>query len=71
MRTGGISRRNQQKKDIRPPEIINTPRLQLRRAKMDDAKEIFANYAQDTEVTYSPKGLSGLSSKLSLLVCGT
>ena len=36
---------------IRPPEIINTPRLQLRQAKMDDAEEIFANYAQDKEVT--------------------
>jgi [ribosomal protein S5]-alanine N-acetyltransferase len=36
---------------LSPPEIITTPRLQLRRPKMTDASAIFANYAQDEQVT--------------------
>ncbi len=36
---------------MRPPEIIETPRLRLRPPVMDDAALIFERYAQDTEVT--------------------
>jgi len=34
-----------------PPEELRTPRLLLRRPRLDDAEAIFANYAQDAEVT--------------------
>ena len=36
---------------MKPPEIINTLRLQLRKPARADAEAIFANYAQDEEVT--------------------
>jgi len=35
---------------MRPPEIIETPRLTLRPPEMADAEAIFTTYAQDTEV---------------------
>jgi RimJ/RimL family protein N-acetyltransferase len=36
---------------MKPPERIETERLVLRKPRLDDAPEIFAAYAQDTEVT--------------------
>jgi [ribosomal protein S5]-alanine N-acetyltransferase len=36
---------------MRPPETIETERLILRKPRLDDAEAIFANYAQDPEVT--------------------
>jgi len=36
---------------MRPPEIIETPRLTLRPPVMADAEAIFTGYAQDAEVT--------------------
>ncbi len=36
---------------MKPPEIIKTERLILRKPRMDDAPAIFTNYAQDPEVT--------------------
>jgi [ribosomal protein S5]-alanine N-acetyltransferase len=36
---------------MKPPEIIETDRLRLRRAVEDDAEAIFAQYAQDPETT--------------------
>jgi len=36
---------------MKPPEIIRTPRLILRKPRMDDAPAIFTSYAQDPEVT--------------------
>src|SRR5262245_52227954 len=35
---------------MRPPEIIETPRLALRQPMMTDAEAIFTGYAQDAEV---------------------
>ena len=34
-----------------PPEIIDTPRLRLRKPLLEDAHEIFRNYATDPDVT--------------------
>jgi RimJ/RimL family protein N-acetyltransferase len=36
---------------MQPPETIETGRLVLRRPRLEDAEAIFANYAQDPEVT--------------------
>ena len=36
---------------MRPPEIIDTPRLRLRPPVMEDALSIFEDYAQDAQVT--------------------
>ncbi len=36
---------------MKPPEVIETDRLRLRRSIMEDAEAIFAEYAQDSEVT--------------------
>jgi len=36
---------------MKPPEIIKTERLILRKPRMDDASAIFTGYAQDFEVT--------------------
>ena len=36
---------------MKPPEIIGTERLRLRRPVMEDAEAIFAEYGQDAEVT--------------------
>jgi len=36
---------------MRPPEIIDTPRLRLRPPVMEDALSILEQYAQDSEVT--------------------
>jgi RimJ/RimL family protein N-acetyltransferase len=36
---------------IYPPEILETKRLRLRKPVLEDAREIFRQYAQDTEVT--------------------
>jgi ribosomal-protein-alanine N-acetyltransferase len=36
---------------LHPPKIIDTPRLRLRQVQLNDADAIFANYAQDEEVT--------------------
>lgn len=36
---------------MKPPEVIETERLRLRRPVMEDAEVIFAEYAQDAEVT--------------------
>ena len=36
---------------MRPPETIETERLILRKPRLEDAEAIFANYAQDPEVT--------------------
>ena len=36
---------------MKPPEIIKTERLILRKPRMDDAPAIFMAYAQDSEVT--------------------
>lgn len=36
---------------MRPPEIFETDRLRLRRPVIEDAEAIFAEYAQDLEVT--------------------
>ncbi len=36
---------------IQPPESLETPRLILRRARLDDAPAIFERYHQDPEVT--------------------
>lgn len=36
---------------MRPPEIIETDRLILRKPRLEDAEAIFAGYAQDLEVT--------------------
>jgi RimJ/RimL family protein N-acetyltransferase len=36
---------------VKPPEILETERLRLRRAVMEDAEAIFMEYAQDPEVT--------------------
>ncbi len=36
---------------MKPPEILESSRLRLRRLVEDDAEEIFVAYAQDTEVT--------------------
>jgi len=36
---------------MKPPEILETDRLRLRRSKLEDAEAIFAEYAQDSEVT--------------------
>lgn len=36
---------------MNPPEIIETARLRLRQPAVEDAQAIFAEYAQDTEVT--------------------
>ena len=37
--------------EVKPPDILETDRLRLRRAAMEDAEAIFAEYAQDPEVT--------------------
>jgi [ribosomal protein S5]-alanine N-acetyltransferase len=34
-----------------PPEVIETPRMRLRKPLLEDASAIFENYAQDAEVT--------------------
>jgi RimJ/RimL family protein N-acetyltransferase len=36
---------------MKPPEVIKTERLRLRRSVLEDAEAIFAEYAQDSEVT--------------------
>jgi RimJ/RimL family protein N-acetyltransferase len=36
---------------VQAPEILNTARLRLRRAQVDDAAAIFEEYAQDPDVT--------------------
>jgi [ribosomal protein S5]-alanine N-acetyltransferase len=36
---------------LNPPSALETARLRLRPPRLDDASEIFARYAQDTEVT--------------------
>ena len=36
---------------MQPPETIETARLVLRRPRLEDAEAIFANYAQDPDVT--------------------
>lgn len=36
---------------MKPPEIINTERIILRKPRMDDAAEIFAGWVQDLKVT--------------------
>jgi RimJ/RimL family protein N-acetyltransferase len=36
---------------LKPPKIIETPRLRLRLPVMADATSIFEQYAQDREVT--------------------
>ncbi|MBC7876130.1 MAG: GNAT family N-acetyltransferase [Anaerolineales bacterium] len=37
---------------MKPPEIISTVRLILRKPSMDDAPAVFAGWVQDSEVTY-------------------
>ena len=36
---------------MKPPELIETPRLTLRKPRFDDAPTMFAGWTQDTEVT--------------------
>ena len=37
---------------MKPPELISTERLILRKPRMDDAPAVFAGWVQDPEVTY-------------------